>query len=90
MCLMGNQTIISCQISFYPLNTKKVNDQVKKVINLISDSKLEYESNSLSTTVFGEAEKVYALLEEITIKTDEDKSEFSMSINISNSCGCSI
>jgi uncharacterized protein YqgV (UPF0045/DUF77 family) len=87
---MENQTIISCQISFYPLNTKKVNDQVKKVINLISDSKLEYESNSLSTIVFGEAEKVYALLEEITVKMDEDKSEFSMSINISNSCGCSI
>ncbi|MFN2341524.1 MAG: YkoF family thiamine/hydroxymethylpyrimidine-binding protein [Halanaerobium sp.] len=87
---MGNQIIISCQISFYPLNTKKVNEKVKKVINLIKASQLEYESNSLSTIIYGEADKVYSLLEEITIKMDQDNSEFSMSINISNSCGCDL
>ncbi|MGM0500518.1 MAG: YkoF family thiamine/hydroxymethylpyrimidine-binding protein [Bacillota bacterium] len=87
---MENQTIISCQISFYPLNTKEVNQQVKKVINLINESNLEYESNSLSTIIYGSAEKIYALLAEITVKMDEDQSEFSMSINISNSCGCEI
>ncbi|MFW6267392.1 MAG: YkoF family thiamine/hydroxymethylpyrimidine-binding protein, partial [Halanaerobium sp.] len=53
-------------------------------------SKLEYESNPLSTIVYGEADKVYSLLEEITIKMNEDNSEFSMSINISNSCGCDL
>ena len=87
---MENQTIISCQISFYPLNTKKVNEQVKKVINLIKDSNLEYESNSVSTIIYGRAEKIYSLLAEITKEMDEDKNEFSMSINISNSCGCKI
>ncbi len=82
--------MISCQISFYPLNTKKVNEKVKKVINIISKSNLEYESNSLSTIIYGEADKVYLLLKEITLEMDEDNSEFSMSINISNSCGCDI
>ncbi|MFW5873531.1 MAG: YkoF family thiamine/hydroxymethylpyrimidine-binding protein [Bacillota bacterium] len=87
---MGKQIMISCQISFYPLNTKKVNEKVKKVINIISKSNLEYESNSLSTIIYGEADKVYLLLKEITLEMDEDNSEFSMSINISNSCGCDI
>jgi uncharacterized protein YqgV (UPF0045/DUF77 family) len=87
---MGNQIIISCQISFYPLNTREVNEKVKKVINIIKASKLEYESNPLSTIVYGKADKVYSLLEEITIKMDQDNSEFSMSINISNSCGCEL
>lgn len=87
---MENQAIISCQISFYPLNTKKVNEQVKKVINLIKDSKLEYESDSVSTIIYGRAEEIYSLLAEITLKMDKDQSEFSMSINISNSCGCKV
>jgi len=87
---MENQTVISCQISFYPLNTTEVNDQVKKVINIIDESKLKYESNSVSTIIYGSAEKIYALLAEITVKMDEEQSEFSMSINISNSCGCEI
>ena len=87
---MENNRIISCQISFYPLNTKKVNDEVKKVIKIISESGLEYENNSLSTIVYGKINKVYSLLEEITLKMGEDNSEFSMSINISNSCGCEI
>lgn len=85
---MENQTIISCQISFYPLNTTKVNEKVNKVINLISESKLEYESNFVSTIIYGRAEKIYSLLAEITAKMDADQSQFSMSINISNSCGC--
>ncbi len=87
---MENTRIISCQISFYPLNTKKVNEEVKKDIKIISESGLDYESNALSTIVYGKGKRVYSLLEEITSKMNEDNSEFSMSINISNSCGCDI
>ncbi|MFW6298267.1 MAG: YkoF family thiamine/hydroxymethylpyrimidine-binding protein [Bacillota bacterium] len=87
---MGNPTIISCQISYYPLNTKEVDEEVRKVINIIKASPLEHESNPLSTIIYGEADKVYSLLEEITEKMNEDNSEFSMAINISNSCGCDL
>ena len=83
---MAGKTIISCQISFYPLNTKEVNKKVKKVIHFIAESDLEYKTNNLSTTIYGEATKVYSLLEEITYKMDEG--EFAISLNISNSCGC--
>ncbi|HKL75793.1 MAG TPA: YkoF family thiamine/hydroxymethylpyrimidine-binding protein [Halanaerobiales bacterium] len=83
---MEGKTIISCQISFYPLNTNKVNKKVKKVIHFIDESGLEYESNDLSTIIHGEATKVYSLLEEITYKMDEG--EFAITLNISNSCGC--
>ncbi|MGM0411390.1 MAG: YkoF family thiamine/hydroxymethylpyrimidine-binding protein [Bacillota bacterium] len=87
---MENSKIISCQISFYPLNTKKVNEEVKKVIKIISESELDYESNAVSTIIYGKTNKVYSLLEKITSKMNDDNSEFSMSINISNSCGCDI
>ena len=83
---MEGKTIISCQLSFYPLNTHEVNEKVKKVIHFIDESNLDYETNDLSTTIYGEATKVYSLLEEITYKMDED--EFAISLNISNSCGC--
>lgn len=90
MCLMEDKKVISCQISFYPLNTKKVNAEVRRVINIINESKLDYESNAISTIVYGKATEIYQLLAEITLKMNENNTKFSMVINISNSCGCEI
>ena len=87
---MENKKIISCQISFYPLNTIKVNEEVKEVLKIIDESGLRYESNALSTIVYGNVRNVYSLLEDITLKMDKNESEFAISLNISNSCGCEI
>ncbi len=87
---MENKKIISCQISFYPLNTIKVNEEVKEVLKIIDESGLRYESNALSTIVYGNVSDVYSLLEDITIKMDKNENEFAISLNISNSCGCEI
>ncbi|ADQ14422.1 YkoF family thiamine/hydroxymethylpyrimidine-binding protein [Halanaerobium hydrogeniformans] len=87
---MSKAQIISCQISFYPLYTEKVNDAVKEVIKLIEDSELQSESNSLSTNIFGESKQVYDLLAKITDFMADKEIKFAMNCNISNSCGCEI
>ncbi len=87
---MENNTIISCQINYYPLNTDKVDEEVKDVLSIIKESGLQSESNALSTNIFGNAEDIYALLKKITNKMDDKNAEFAISMNISNSCGCDI
>lgn len=87
---MSKVVIISCQISFYPLYTENVNDVVKEVINIIENSELQSKSDSISTTIFGESEQVYALLAQITDLMTAKNIKFAMNCSISNSCGCEI
>ena len=85
---MGNNTVISCQLSFYPLGTEQIRDNVNEVLKIIEESGLEKETNEVGTTIFGEASEVYSLLEKITVEMDEKDLQYALSINISNSCGC--
>ena len=85
---MSKVVIISCQISFYPLYTENVNEEVKEVINLIENSELQSKSDAISTTIFGESEQIYALLAQITDFMTAKNFKFAMNCNISNSCGC--
>jgi len=79
---------MSCQISFYPLKTKKVNEHVKEVISIIKKYPLKVETNALSTIVIGPYDKIFAMLKEIYEAMTEKNVEFSAAITLSNSCGC--
>jgi len=80
--------MISAQIIFYPLSSRNVNQDVRDVIGIIEASGLERDTTPVSTIVYGEAEKVFDLLEGITRKMDAKELEFAVSVNLSNSCGC--
>ncbi|OPL14984.1 MAG: hypothetical protein AVO34_00255 [Firmicutes bacterium ML8_F2] len=85
---MEDQTIISCQFSYYPLATTGVNEEVKEVLKIIVASDLQYETGAMSTIVFGESSKIFSLLEEIASKMNRQGFKYALSISISNLCNC--
>jgi len=88
--LVADYPYISCQISFYPLYTKEVGEKVLEVIALIEESGLETESNAVATIVYGRSNEIFALLEKISRKMDEEDVDYAMNCSISNTCGCEI
>lgn len=80
-------SLMSCQISFYPLGEEEVNDLVHLVIQLIDQSGLQYESNAMATLVFGEPSRIFRLLEEIHASMAERGTRFVMPVTLSNVCG---
>lgn len=82
--------MISCQLSYYPLATTRVNEEVKEVLKIIAASDLQYEAGAMSTIVFGESSKIFLLLEEITSKMNRQDFKYALSISISNLCNCNL
>jgi len=85
---MGKE-IISCEISFVPIETQNYIEDVEKVLTLISDSGLKYQTNAFSTIISGTPDTIFSLLKEISTKMCET-TKFIMITKISNVCGCTI
>lgn len=81
---------MSCQISFYPLKTDKVNERVKEALAVIKKYPLQSETNALSTVVIGEKNKIFEMLDELYETMTHKGVEFSMALTLSNSCGCDL
>lgn len=82
---------IACQLSFYPLQTEEMIPNIDRVLELIKESGLNYETGSMSTIIRGKSADVYALLQTITDTMgmqDETGTLFTMHMTISNICGC--
>lgn len=88
MCSLDK--IASCQIAFAPIESNKGYLQdIKKVLALIEGSQLEVDVGMLSTTVRGNKEKIFKLIEDIYDGLEHDCG-FILDIKISNVCGCSV
>ena len=80
--------IISCQVQYVPLGTNDVNVDVEKVLTLIEESGLNYEPGPMTTTISGNPERVFHLIQRIETEMSENNRKFTMTILLSNECGC--
>lgn len=85
MCPVGK--IAAGEISFLPLGTSDTSNLVKKVIDSIRESGLEYSMGDMSTFVRGEGDKLFQLLKDIYTDLDGE-CEFVLLVKMSNTCGC--
>ena len=78
--------MISCSISFLPLGTELINEQVNHVLDIISQSGLQFEIGGMSTTLVGKVEEVSVLISEILNYADKETT-FVLDVRYSNQCG---
>ena len=90
MCSMEKTSLVSCQLSFYPLNTTDTVSPIKTVIKIIERSGLHTEVNDMSTIIKGDGQKVLNILSDILKRMDEDKIGYTLIVTMSNVCGCEI
>ncbi len=88
MCSMEKRDIISCQIAYFPIDSQNYSDDIKEVLNLIKISGLEYNIGDMSTIIKGEPERVMDLINNIHSRMSSEGRNYTMSIMISNICGC--
>lgn len=78
--------MISAQISYYPLKSEDINEEVDEVLSIIQTYDLGVKTNEMSTIVAGETAKVYQMLQEITESMQSKEQEFVMNVTLSTSC----
>ncbi len=78
--------MISCQISYIPLGTEAINEQVEKVLAIIERSGATCEIGGMSTTLTGEREVIVRLISEI-LEFAERETTFILDVRLSNQCG---
>ena len=88
MCSLEKERVISCQIQYVPLGTHDVNLDVGKVLALIGESGLNYETGSMTTIIRGKPDRVFQLIQRIESQMSENNRKFTMTILLSNDCGC--
>ncbi|RQD70487.1 MAG: hypothetical protein D5S00_04020 [Tindallia sp. MSAO_Bac2] len=88
MRVVAKDRFISCQIQYVPLKTLETDNDVQQVLEIISNSGLEYQVGSMTTQIRGKAEEVFGLLQLIEKKMTENNRRFTMNTIISNDCGC--
>lgn len=88
MCAMAKGNIISCQITYFPIDSNKYLDEINEVLELIKDSGLDYNVDILSTTIKGEADKIFNLITNIHKEMSYKNCNYTMNIMVSNICGC--
>ena len=78
---------ITCEISFIPIQSIDYKIDVDEVIDIISNSGLKYIIGLMSTTIVGTKQKIFSLIQEIFDQM-ENKTKFTISVKMSNECGC--
>jgi uncharacterized protein YqgV (UPF0045/DUF77 family) len=89
MCNVEKARMISCQLSFYPLNTTDCKASINRVIEMIEESGLRCQVNDMATIIKGEGTRVMKLLDQIQQRMNRDAISFTMVAVMSNVCGCS-
>ena len=78
--------IISCQISFIPINEGNINLSVDRILKLVETSGIEYQVGMMSTELKGERESLMFLINQILDDALEN-TKFILDIRFSNQCG---
>lgn len=90
MCSVEKGSIVSCQISYFPIDSKEYLKEIDRVLELIKETALEYNIDALSTTIIGDSKKVFDLINNIHKEMSSKDCNYTMNIMISNICGCDI
>lgn len=76
---------ISAQVAIYPLRQQHLSPAIAKLTNAFKDHGLSVEPGSMSTTVFGDADVVFAALREGFVRAAEI-GHVVMTVTVSNAC----
>lgn len=79
--------MISCEISFLPIQSKDYTSDIEEVLRIIRNYDLEITVGFMSTTLRGDVRLIFSLLAEIFEKMNQ-RTKFTMVVKISNICGC--
>ncbi len=90
MCQVEKEHLVSCQISYSPIDSKNYLQEVDRVLQVIKASNLDYQVGDLATVVKGQADKVFKLLAAIDHEMSKDDYHYTMTILLSNICGCEL
>jgi uncharacterized protein YqgV (UPF0045/DUF77 family) len=78
---------MTCELSFLPIQAEDYSSEVKKVLSMIKNSGLEHIVGDMSTTVRGDPQTVWSLVEAI-YDSMFTQCRFVLDIRVSNVCGC--
>jgi uncharacterized protein YqgV (UPF0045/DUF77 family) len=76
---------ISAQISLYPLKEERLSPIIEEAWKILEENQLDLEKGVMSTVVAGEANRVFAAIREVFLRTAE-KGAVSMVVTYSNAC----
>ena len=79
---------MSSQIAYFPIDSQNYLNDIKEVLNLIKSSGLEYNIGDMSTIIKGGPEKMMDLINNIHSRISSKGCNYTISIMISNICGC--
>ncbi len=88
MCPMEKGVLASCEITYFPIQSKDYIEEINKVIEIIGRYKVEVKVGIISTTIRGNSEVIFSLVKEIFDKMAGGENKFTISLKISNTCGC--
>jgi uncharacterized protein YqgV (UPF0045/DUF77 family) len=81
------EKVVSCEISFIPIQSRDYIKDVDRVLDLIKESGLAHTIGSMSTCIHGGKTEIFNLLEKIYTAM-EDICLFKINVGLSNICGC--
>lgn len=76
---------ISCEVSYLPLNGKTT-EHIDEILNLITNSGIDYEIGYYRTILRGNMTAIMALIKNLYIKADTF-GDFVLDVRFSNTCG---
>jgi len=76
---------ISAQISLYPLKQQRLSPAVEEAWRILEENRLDLQKGGMSTVVNGPAERVFAAIQEVFLRSAE-KGSLSMVVTYSNAC----
>lgn len=78
-------TVISAQISLYPLRQKEIGPVIRQAVHVLRKSGLAVDFGEMSTIVWGEEHEVFAALQEVFGMAVE-QGDAVMIVTLSNAC----
>lgn len=82
------ENFMTCQLSFYALNTEDGTAEIDKILELIEESNVEYEIGAMSTFLRGPSNLIFDLVHEIHQLSQILGINYAMNATFSNECGC--
>jgi uncharacterized protein YqgV (UPF0045/DUF77 family) len=77
--------LISAQISLYPLKQPRLSPTIEEAWKILEENGLDLQKGGMSTVVNGEAERVFAAVQEV-FRRSAEKGSVSMVVTFSNAC----
>lgn len=90
MCSMEKGTLASCEITYFPIQSKDYIEEINKVIKIIKGYEVEVDVGILSTTIRGNSEVIFQMMKEIYDVMTREGCHFTMNMMLSNICGCKV